>query len=265
VRLFGELGPEPARERARRRLEAFVAAEAGVRLGPLKRLRAAVADGVLKGLARGVAYRLIEAGGLIDRRAIAGEVTGLSQAERRALRSLGVRFGAFSLYMPGLLEPGSRAFAGAFAAQEAPQWAPPLDRPSALPHPTPGPKVLAAWGLRACGAYAVPAEALERLDDILRAAPREAGGAALSDRALEPLGWPRAAVAPVLRSLGYAPARRKVEGAAEVWRRRAEASQPAPIAVRPDSPFAALAVLTAPPAVRRKRRRARKPKTAASP
>lgn len=34
VRLFGELGPEPARERAARRLEAFVAAEASLRLAP---------------------------------------------------------------------------------------------------------------------------------------------------------------------------------------------------------------------------------------
>ncbi len=113
-------GPEPARERAARRLEAFVAAEAGRRLGPLKRLQAAVSEGRLKGLARGIAYRLIEAGGVLDRRAVAADVKALSQAERRALRGLGVKLGAFSLYMPGLLSETARSFAGAFVADASP-------------------------------------------------------------------------------------------------------------------------------------------------
>src|SRR5579875_1974351 len=42
VRLFGELGPSHARERAQRRLEAFVAAEAGRKLAPLHKLQGAV-------------------------------------------------------------------------------------------------------------------------------------------------------------------------------------------------------------------------------
>ena len=47
-----------------RRLEAFLAAEAGRALRPLKRLEAASGPAAaLKGLARGLAYRLIEAGG----------------------------------------------------------------------------------------------------------------------------------------------------------------------------------------------------------
>ena len=89
VRLFGELGPEPARERAVRRLEAFVATEAGRSLGALRRLETALSDGRLKGLARGVAYRLLEAGGVIDRRAAQADVKALSQAERRAPSRLG--------------------------------------------------------------------------------------------------------------------------------------------------------------------------------
>ncbi|OYX36326.1 MAG: phosphonate-binding protein [Caulobacterales bacterium 32-69-10] len=264
ARLFGELGPEPVRERARRRLEAFVAAEAGRRLEPLKRLQAATADGSVKGLARGVAYRLIEAGGLVDRRSVAADVAGLSQAERRTLRALGVRFGAFSIFMPALLEPQALAFSAAFARLEAPGWTPPAERLSALPGPVPAPRVLAARGLRACGPYAVPPAALERLDEILRAAPRDGGGAVLSDAALEPLGWPKGAVGPILRALGYAPSRRRGEAEPQAWRRRPDADQPPPGTVRPDSPFAALAALTAPPPpARRKRRRA--PKAAARP
>src|SRR6185437_14950364 len=90
VRLLGELGPVAARERAARRLEAFLAAEAGRRLTPLKRLEATVAEGRIKGLARGLAYRLAEAGGAVPRSAVEAEVRALSQAERRALKSLGV-------------------------------------------------------------------------------------------------------------------------------------------------------------------------------
>ena len=75
MRLLGELGPEAARERAVRRLEAFIAAEAGRRLAPLRRLDAAVSEGRLKGLPRGLAYRLIEAGGVIPRSSVQSSAT----------------------------------------------------------------------------------------------------------------------------------------------------------------------------------------------
>jgi ATP-dependent RNA helicase SUPV3L1/SUV3 len=260
VRLFGELGPEPARERARRRLEAFVAAEASTRLSPLKRLSDAVADGSLKGLARGLAYRLIEAGGVLDRVPVAGEAAALSQSERRALRSLGVRFGAFSLFMPGLLEPEARRVAQAFAALEAPHWRAPVDRPSRLPDPPPDPRALAAWGLRACGPFAVPVLQLEQLDALLRAAPREAGGALLSDQAVEPLGWPSDVLAAVLKALGFTRARRGPEGAPALWRRRRQAAPERAPAPPPDSPFAALAALKAAPERPARRRRKRGPR-----
>ncbi|HEX2562144.1 helicase-related protein, partial [Phenylobacterium sp.] len=73
VRLFGELGAGAARERAQRRLEAFAAAEADRRLKPLRRLESAVSEGKIKGLARGLAYRLIEQGGVLDRAAVREE------------------------------------------------------------------------------------------------------------------------------------------------------------------------------------------------
>jgi len=265
VRLFGELGPEPARERAKRRLEAFVAGEASRRLSSLKRLQDALADGSFRGLARGLAYRLVEAGGVLDRAPVAHEVSGLSQSERQALRRLGVRFGAFSLFLPALLQDHALAFSAAFAGLEAPDWRVPSDKVSRLPSPAPSPRALAARGLRACGPYAVPVQQLERLDAIVRGAPRANGGAVLSDQALEPLGWPAEAVGPILRALGYAPTRRKSDDSPAVWRRRAAKPAAAP-AGRPDSPFAALAVLAAParqsrPKPRRPRRR---PRSAAS-
>src|SRR5580658_5279855 len=102
VRLFGELGSQPARERAQRRIEAFLAAEAGRRLPSLRKLEEAVASGALKGLPRGLAYRLIEAGGVLARSGLETELRSLSQGERRALRALGVRIGAFAIFLPEL-------------------------------------------------------------------------------------------------------------------------------------------------------------------
>jgi ATP-dependent RNA helicase SUPV3L1/SUV3 len=256
VRLHGDLGHEAARERAARRLEAFVAGEAARRLGPLRRLEAAVAEGRIKGLARGVAYRLIETGGILDRAQVRAEVKALSQVERRALRGLGVRIGAFALFMPGLLKREALALAQALAARETLDWRPAAEGPSPLPVGVQC-RALSAYGLMAVGGLAVPVLALERLDEFLRAAPAEGGGAVLPDQAREALGWSEAEAKAILRGLGFAPASRPKPGEPIAWRRRGE-----PKAARPGrpqhSPFAALAALKTPAPIRRPRRRRKK-------
>jgi len=265
VRLFGDLGAPPVRERATRRLEAFVAADSSRRLAPLKRLREALGDGSLKGLARGLAYRLVEAGGVIDRAPVAAEAAGLSQAERRALRAYGVRFGAFSLFLPALLTPPARACLTAFAGVETPHWRPAPGQCLPLPDPPPSHRTLAAYGLRACGGLAVPVEALERLDAILRESPRDGGGVGLSEGALSELGWTANTAARILRALDYVAVKPRGSDEAPRWRRRSAKAAPAtagPV-LRPDSPFAALAALHVAPVSARKRRprrRTRKPR-----
>jgi len=261
VRLLGSLGPEPARERATRRLEAFVAAEANRRLGRLRTLKAAVSEGRLKGLARGLAYQLIEAGGAIERSRIDSQIHSLSQAERRDLKRLGVRFGAFSLYLPALLQPEALSFSAAFADLAMPHWRPSPDGLSPLPHPAPSPLALSQRGLRAVAGLSAPIETLERLDALMREGPVRHGGVELTDATLATLGWSREEGVRVLRGLAFTPARGSPKQADALWRRRRSAvaaeAKPAPL---PASPFAALATLTpvAPPAPRRKRRRVRK-------
>jgi ATP-dependent RNA helicase SUPV3L1/SUV3 len=260
VRLLGDLGHEAARQRASQRLEAFVAAEAGRRMAALRRLEAAVAEGKIKGLARGLAFRLMEAGGVLDRAAVRAEVKSLSQQERRTLRGLGVRIGAFSLFMPALLEPDARSLAHAFAAREAGAWRPPGDRLSALPAGPASPRTLAAFGLRAVRGLAVPVEQLERLDELLRAAPRAGGGAALSDQAREELGWSAEEARRILRGLGFVAVKGQDQPAA--WRRRAEPDAPErPARPQPHSPFAALAALKPAAAGSARRSRRRKPRS----
>ncbi|HEX2800510.1 MAG TPA: phosphonate-binding protein, partial [Phenylobacterium sp.] len=247
---------DAARQRATRRLEAFLAAEASRRLAGLRRLEAAVAEGTVKGLARGLAYRLIEAGGVIDRATVSAEARALSQVERRMLRSLGVRLGAFSIFMPGLFKPQARALVQALASRETDGWRPAIDRPSRLPDPLPSPRTLSAFGLRAVRGLAVPVEQLERLDELMREGEKKAGGIVLSEAGREELGWTEAETFEVLRGLGFAPANRPKAGEPTAWRRRAvHAEGPAPS--KPHSPFAALAALQAqpPPPIHRPRKR----------
>jgi len=257
VRLLGELGHDAARQRAARRLEAFVAAEAGRRLGALRKLETAVADGKIRGLARGLAYRLIEAGGVLDRAEAKADTHALSQVERRMLRSLGVRIGAFSLYMPALLRPEARALAQAMVQREAGGW-----RPAAgvvpLPEPPPSARTLAAHGLRAVRNLAVPVEQLEQLDELLRGGPIQNGGVLLSEAARETLGWSAHDSQTILRALGFAPVNRPQAGEPIAWRRRAERKAEPAAAPRPHSPFAALAALKDKPAPARRPRRRRK-------
>jgi ATP-dependent RNA helicase SUPV3L1/SUV3 len=264
VRLLGELGPVQARERAARRLEAFLAAEAGRRLAPLRKLESAIASGRIKGLARGVAWRLSEAGGVMARSGVEAEVKALSQAERRALKSLGVRFGAFSLFLPGMLTARARDFAAAFCVEPR-GWRPPIDKVSPLPAPEPAPKALAFRGLMALAPMAVPVEPLERLDALLRAAPRQGQGAVLSEQQIEELGWTAKETEAVLRALGFVPATRPKAGEPVAWKRRRQGAPKPEAPPSPASPFAALAALKdRPPPSRRRRPRRRKPRQASA-
>ncbi len=255
VRLLGELGNPAARERAARRLEAFLAAEAVRRLGALRRLETAVSEGKIKGLARGLAYRLIEAGGVLDRTTVQAETKALSQVERRMLKGLGVRLGHFTLYLPAMLNPAALSFVQGFADKA---WRPPTQVISRLPEPAPSPTALAAFGLRAVGRHAVPVEALERMDDLMRAAkPGQ-----LTDADREALGWSEQETKDILRALGFAPTTKPKAGEAMVWRRRSEKPDLRPIAPSPNSPFSALAALKDKPAPARRPRRRRKAKAA---
>ncbi|HQR88420.1 MAG TPA: phosphonate-binding protein, partial [Caulobacter sp.] len=255
ARLLGELGPAAVRERAERRLDAFLATEADRHLAPLRKLERALAGGELRGLPRGLAHRLLEAAGVLDKRPLDPELKALSQAERRTLKSLGVRIGAFSLYLPAMLRPEAIACARALSPGG---WRGDVSRLAALPSPAPSARELAASGLRAVGGFTAPVEMLEKLDDLLRAEQRP-GGVVLTDAALETLGWTAAQASAVLRALDYTPAIRPKANAPIIWKRRgAQRLDPKPVAARPDSPFAALARLTEPPP-RRKKPRRRKP------
>ncbi len=92
----------PARDKVAARAERFVNFQIETILKPLVDLKQAEQ---LSGIARGIAYRLVENFGLIGRRDIADEVKSLDQEGRAALRRLGVRFGAYHIFVPSLVKP----------------------------------------------------------------------------------------------------------------------------------------------------------------
>jgi ATP-dependent RNA helicase SUPV3L1/SUV3 len=256
VRLIGEFGAEPQRERAARRLEAFAAAEATRRLSALKHLKEAIEDGRLRGLARGLAYQLVEQCGVLDRRGADQRIRLLSRNERRTLKALGVRFGAFSIYLPSLLEPQAQLLAFAYAELASASWRPDPMGLNPLPRPAPRPQALALRGLRAVGQFAAPIAELERLDALARAAwPEGSGAIDVTDALLADLKWRRDDAHHILRALGFARVREDEGVGRTVFRRRSAPDQSAPKAGPVATPFAALAALTKPNAAAARRAR----------
>jgi ATP-dependent RNA helicase SUPV3L1/SUV3 len=212
------------RDAVEARLDLFVKSHLEKLLGPLFDL-AAAED--VTGIARGVAFQLVEAFGVLDRARVAEEVKGLEQPARASLRKYGVRFGAYHIYIPALLKPAPRALAvQLFAlAHEGPQTKG-LDDVlhlagsgrTSLPVNRDVDTVLyRTAGYRICGERVVRADILERLADLIRPALawREGGAAAKPAGAVvgggftvvngmtSLIGASGEDFASVLRSLGY--------------------------------------------------------------
>jgi ATP-dependent RNA helicase SUPV3L1/SUV3 len=132
------------------------------------------------GLARGIAYQVVEALGVLERSKVAEDVKSLDQPARAILRKHGVRFGAFHIYVPALLKPGPRALAAElWALKHGGPDTKGLDDVQRLassgrtsfPADKETSKALyRASGYRVCGERAVRVDILERLADLIRPA-----------------------------------------------------------------------------------------------
>jgi ATP-dependent RNA helicase SUPV3L1/SUV3 len=159
------------------RLDQWLKAHIEKLLGPLFAL-AAAAD--VSGIARGVAFQLVEALGVLKRHRVAEEVKGLQQPERATLRKYGVRFGAYHIYLPLLLKPAPRALAAQLwaLAHDGPQTKGLDDvlhlaaggRTSFPVNREIDPALYRTAGYRVCGERAVRVDILERLADLIRPA-----------------------------------------------------------------------------------------------
>jgi ATP-dependent RNA helicase SUPV3L1/SUV3 len=94
----------PDRDRIVKRVESWLSAVIDARLKPLVDLSKAQD---VTGLAKGIAFRLVENFGILRRETVADEIRSLDQESRAELRKFGVRFGAYNIYFPLLLKPAA--------------------------------------------------------------------------------------------------------------------------------------------------------------
>ncbi|WP_375306104.1 helicase-related protein [Bradyrhizobium sp. A11] len=165
------------RDKVQARLELWLKTHIEKLLGPMFELSKAED---VTGIARGIAFQLVEALGVLERPKIANELKDLDQSSRAVLRKYGVRFGAYHIYFPGLLKPAARALAallwalkqdnvdlsslsGAQHLASSGRTSFPVDK--ALPR-----DAYRVLGYKQAGERAVRVDILERLADLIRPA-----------------------------------------------------------------------------------------------
>ncbi len=215
----------PDRDAVGERLQKFLTRHIDGVLEPLVKL--AHAEDV-QGLARGLAFRLVENFGVVAREDVADDVRALSQDDRASLRRYGVKFGAFHVFVPALLKPAPTALRLVL-------WGISLEKDGkadagALP-PMPGQGLTSVAfdratprgfyrtvGFRICGERCVRIDMLERLADTIRdrvfwkprfdgearpAGSGEGGGFTVVPDMMSLVGCSGEEFAGILRSLGY--------------------------------------------------------------
>lgn len=272
----------PVRDKVHERISLWIKAHVGTLLKPLHDLE--TAEG-LEGLARGVAFRLVEGLGILERQDVAEDVRQLDQGARASMRKLGVRFGAYHIYVPALLKPApSQLIAQLWALKHGELDMPGLNelpqlsasgRTSIPVDPEISRDLYKVVGFRVCGPRAVRIDILERLADLIRpliawkpidktveppeGAIAEGGGFTVTVAMTSLLGCAGEDFAAVLKSLGYRSSPREVtrpakakaedtEAAAQKDEPEATPAEAAPAEATPQENQAEAASETAPTA-----------------
>jgi len=228
----GELGSSDQQTLARQAVETRVREIIESQLAPLLALKTGAGQDDVPGPARGVAWRLYEAGGALPRHEIAEDIQALGVPERRALRKLGVRIGEHMIYLPALVKPApARHYALLRALEKGGEadlsWMPGPGLTS-VPNDKSRPRAdYAATGFQTCGPRAVRFDMLERLADEIRDGRRKSGKARfdLTAEMTALLGCSVEDLRGVLSALGYRRVKKgetpaKLEGEAWAARRR---------------------------------------------
>ncbi|MCV0428098.1 MAG: helicase [Roseibium sp.] len=215
-----------ARDTVQGRLDLWVKAQIETLLKPLTDLKSG--EG-LEGLSRGIAFRIVEGLGILERQDAADEIRQLDQDMRASLRKHGVRFGAYTIFVPALLKPApSQLLAQLWALKhgsldmngmaELPQLS--ASGRTSIPVDESIDKALyKVVGFRVCGPRAVRVDILERLADLIRpliawkpldaevsppeGAIEQGGGFTVTVAMTSLLGCAGEDFSAVLKSLGY--------------------------------------------------------------
>jgi ATP-dependent RNA helicase SUPV3L1/SUV3 len=216
------------RGRVEDRLTDFFTAKVEALLGPLVMLQAGAnseSESGLQGLAKGVAYRVVENFGATSRTQFGDDLKKIDQTERSKLRKLGMRFGEYTLFMPALLKPAPSHLLVLLWAlwndRKLSDTAAPkaglvsLEMSENLPH-----AYYYAAGYRPSGKRAVRIDMLERLAGLIRTARGDANmrqGFEATPQMMSLVGCSGEDFEAIMRSLGLRKTmvKRKAEAPAE--------------------------------------------------
>ncbi len=233
-------GPDVA-QKVQRRLQHFIDRKVASLFEPLLNLSK---DEELGGLAKGFAFQMVEAMGVLPRASVAEDVKALDQDARGQLRKHGIRFGQFTIFMPLLLKPAPTRlrlvlWSLAKGLSEFPEAPPPglVTVPVAKDAPE-GADTMS--GYRNAGERAIRIDMLERLADMLRTEDSRGGFEAKADM-LSITGMTLDQFADLMQGLGYKAEkgeREKVKAASEAPAEPAKEDAPAEDAAPAEQPVA---------------------------
>jgi len=221
----------PDLERVQDRLQQWMRHTVNTQLEQIKTL---MEPPELDGAARGVAFRLAENLGILPRPDVAQEIKGLDQDVRGRMRRLGVKFGAYHIYVPQSLKPAPRELALIlFALRNGGVDQPGVTdipdivlsgRTSFEIDPAVDTRLYEIAGFKVAGKRAVRVDILERLADIIRPlisadpsatdAPEgtaERNGFRVTVEMTSLLGCAGEDFSSILQSIGYRVDRRPIE------------------------------------------------------
>ncbi|MGM0584550.1 MAG: helicase-related protein [Pseudomonadota bacterium] len=198
-----EIAGDDVRTKVQRRLSHWISRRVAAQFEPLIKMRD---DEAVAGLARGVAFSLVEALGVIPRQEIAKDVKQLDQDGRSQLRKHGVRFGQYTVFMPALLKPApTRLRLVLWALWEGLEEFPAPPPPGLVTIPAEEGVPAGFYpcaGYRLAGTRAIRIDMLERLADLIRNQDQRGGFEATADM-LSITGCTLEQFAELMQGLGY--------------------------------------------------------------
>ena len=212
----------------------------------------------LQGTARGVAFRLAENLGVVPRADVADDVKSLDQDVRGIMRKMGIKFGAYHIYLPMMLKPAPRELALVLWAlknggvrQKGVRELPQIilsGRTSIDMDPEIKPELYEIAGFKVTGSRAVRVDILERLADLIRPliafdpnrnqdtppeGAAEGNGFRVTVEMTSLLGCAGEEFSTVLKSLGYKVKRTPIEATEETTAETTAAPEQAEAAETP--------------------------------
>jgi len=224
-------------------------------LRPLTDLVRAQNDKDLSSAARGLAFRLLEGAGAVDRPGVEELLVGLTKSDRDIMRRIGVRVGRLTVFVPALAQgPASALWCQLRDLNqpgENPPWQPPRTGSARRGAPARPWQAYAARGIRPIGEWIVAIDRLERFANGAFAAidaKASVDPAALAKAA----GLAESMGEPLLRAIGFRQASSPDPAAERQWKGPKRSPPKHRATANParsqSSPFAALSQLFAVPA-----------------